>query len=396
MIHALDVPTLLKVVVLTTALQAFGWVVLGLVYRVSRLAAVYYFAANIVFLLSLMLGAMRAETANLLTVHVGSLLSMISAMLLRLGLLRHIRLRPPWREMGGHVVIVLLLSSMAPPTVASLPFFVVLGSVSIMVSLTRACIEIYGPMRSEFGRPAALLVEAPFVAAVLLIAFGRVPPALPEILAPSGPAVSLVATPRFLILTLVTLLLFNFNVMGIGIGRLVARVRRLAERDVLTGLWNRRAIESRIARERARLARSGDGFALVMLDLDHFKRINDTWGHAAGDAALRHAAQLALHALRAPDSLGRYGGEEFVALLPATSLDGAHILAERVRQDIAEHPLEWEGHVISLTTSAGVVATSDAEIPNETLLRRADEALFRAKNAGRNRVVVDTGDPAAA
>jgi two-component system cell cycle response regulator len=158
-----------------------------------------------------------------------------------------------------------------------------------------------------------------------------------------------------------------------------------ATRDGLTGALNRRAALDSLRDELARARRKRSGVGLVMLDLDHFKRVNDTLGHLAGDAVLIEAAQRMCQELRTYDQLGRFGGEEFVVVVPDTDPAGAASVAERMREVIAGRPVWAEGHSVHVTASLGVAWTpGDAEA--DDLVREADEALYAAKRAGRDRV----------
>lgn len=132
--------------------------------------------------------------------------------------------------------------------------------------------------------------------------------------------------------------------------------------------------------------------ALLMVDIDHFKRVNDHYGHLAGDHVLRHIVGVLRQRLRASDVLGRYGGEEFMVLLPSTDLHGAAQLAEQLRQAVQAAPCEWQGQRIPFTVSIGVAASADTPADpsrtSEALLQAADQALYRAKDDGRNRVAL--------
>ena len=168
------------------------------------------------------------------------------------------------------------------------------------------------------------------------------------------------------------------------------RVKRLGLLDPLTGAYNRRYFEQRLAEECRRSARTGQPLSCLFLDLDHFKRINDTRGHAAGDAVLRAAAATIRGQLRDSDVLARYGGEEFVVLLVDTGTALAGEIAERIRRAVAASPVSLDRDPpVAVTLSAGVAtAAGDAARDAEGLLRRADAALYRAKAAGRDRVAV--------
>lgn len=164
--------------------------------------------------------------------------------------------------------------------------------------------------------------------------------------------------------------------------RLEGRLRYLARHDPLTDLFNRTAFEARLDEEWQRAQRYGTGFALVMFDLDHFKEVNDRYGHGTGDQALREVGRLAREELRASDTIGRWGGEEFLILLPETGVEGAACLAERLRRRIAEHPFRGPDRI---TVSLGVALHRSGQT-QEDLLKGLDNALYRAKEAGRNRV----------
>lgn len=171
-----------------------------------------------------------------------------------------------------------------------------------------------------------------------------------------------------------------------------AALERLTRLDGLTGLYNRTAFAEMSRRELARAQRSGGQTAVLLLDMDHFKHINDSWGHPAGDAVLRHVAGLLQSAVRRTDLVGRLGGEEFTVLLPDTSADDAAALAEKLRQRLQDAPTPWEATPIAATVSIGLAATTAEENRTfETLYQNADKALYLAKQGGRNRVVGDTG-----
>jgi diguanylate cyclase (GGDEF)-like protein len=168
--------------------------------------------------------------------------------------------------------------------------------------------------------------------------------------------------------------------------RLHAEVQRIALTDELTGVFNRRYLHGRLDVELERAARTGDITGLIIIDLDHFKAVNDRFGHLVGDATLRAVATELSRMLRTYDLIGRFGGEEFVILVPDTTLEGVAHLAERARSMIAA--LTVPGHDASLSASFGVTAAVGGQPDADTLLRQADEALYRAKARGRNQVEI--------
>jgi two-component system cell cycle response regulator len=168
-----------------------------------------------------------------------------------------------------------------------------------------------------------------------------------------------------------------------------ARLEHLATTDPLTALLNRRALTDRLTTEMERALRYDGTVALLLIDLDHFKRVNDTHGHLVGDAVLRGVAELLVQAVRTSDLVGRYGGEEFLVVLPETDDEGAAAFAERVRERVAAHEFRgWDdGRALRMTASIGVATFPAARIESVVdLFARADAALYRAKADGRDRV----------
>lgn len=175
---------------------------------------------------------------------------------------------------------------------------------------------------------------------------------------------------------------------GKRIIELEREVTRLASRDWLTGLLNRRCFIERLETEISRAEREGTDLSLVIADIDHFKKVNDTWGHQAGDLVLREFASRLTSLCRPYDFAGRYGGEEFTVCLPRTTKDQATAVADRIRNGIEalRVPLAG-GPCVSVTASFGIASLADVGRGDvDALIREADEALYRAKAAGRNRV----------
>ncbi len=165
-----------------------------------------------------------------------------------------------------------------------------------------------------------------------------------------------------------------------------AQLALLARSDALTGLANRRHFGEQAASEFARARRLGQPLSVLMFDIDHFKRINDTHGHPVGDEVIRRVARLAGQQLRTLDPLGRYGGEEFIAVLVACPLPPALEMAERIRRAVGDAPHDLAGLPLAVTVSLGLAALSDDCASVDELISRADQALYRAKQGGRNRV----------
>jgi two-component system cell cycle response regulator len=169
--------------------------------------------------------------------------------------------------------------------------------------------------------------------------------------------------------------------------RLFDRIKNLSIRDGLTELYNHRHSMALVSQEFERVGRYQEWLSILMVDIDHFKRVNDEHGHQAGDAILRDVARLLKETLRTVDSLGRYGGEEFMAVLPHTAYDEAKRTGERLRRAVEEHTFRVAEKKIKVTISIGVAAyPSEAVDTPNGLIREADRSLYKAKEAGRNRV----------
>jgi len=169
--------------------------------------------------------------------------------------------------------------------------------------------------------------------------------------------------------------------------RLVGELDKLASLDPLTGAFNRRRLEEEALRLQARSIRTGEPMAVVMIDVDHFKNVNDRYGHQVGDEVLRHIAKTIGTAIRAGDYFARYGGEEFCILLPSTTKDEAYVLGERLRQIHVDNPFIFDGQRLQSTVSIGIADSVDVGNEFRLLILAADKALYEAKQAGRNLVM---------
>ncbi len=201
---------------------------------------------------------------------------------------------------------------------------------------------------------------------------------------------------RFLIASVTYLLLFGIAAIislffarnSVQKKQAYRRLQQFANTDSLTGLANRREFEVVARREFRRARRFEREFSFMMLDLDHFKQINDTHGHDVGDEVLKHVVNICQEAIRGQDFVARFGGEEFVFLLPETTLEGAHQLGVRICQWVGTRPYVFEDIRISTTVSIGVSSILEDDEDVVDLLRRADDALYEAKRRGRNCVVI--------
>jgi len=180
---------------------------------------------------------------------------------------------------------------------------------------------------------------------------------------------------------------FRFSMTDVREERLLRKLYESSTRDALTGVYNRLHFEERLRSEVAYAIRHRTQASLLIIDLDHFKHVNDTYGHPAGDAVLKRACEACSRALRTEDVFARFGGEEFAVVLRGIDLKGASRLGERLRQAVANEVVEHEGHRIQVTLSAGTASIACCRAPSsEELISIADRRLYTAKQAGRNRV----------
>ncbi|NNC43532.1 MAG: GGDEF domain-containing protein [Acidimicrobiia bacterium] len=181
--------------------------------------------------------------------------------------------------------------------------------------------------------------------------------------------------------------IFNTDDRFIAAMREVSSLKREATRDPLTGLGNRRLMAEKLRSKMTEMRRYGQQFSVLFIDIDHFKRFNDNWGHAVGDRALKTVARTLQHTARTTDDVARWGGEEFVIALGNTGDQEVAAPAERFRSLIGASRVHWQDQDLRVTVSVGAAAARPGETV-EQLLTRADEALYRAKAGGRNQIVV--------
>jgi diguanylate cyclase (GGDEF)-like protein len=312
---------------------------------------------------------------------------MLSSVLMVAGVAMHVGRRPPWRAasaLGGAYLLGIAWFSLVTPD---------LGTRLLMYGVVLTAFKFWEAWLLLRHAPAELRVSCRLAATVFLLdaalfLLRGLLPTAPD----AGNEVMRAGLPIYIgyIGGLFVILAQTFALMILLVERQLVELRRLARTDELTGALNRAALLGDGQHQLALCQRQQRPFSALLLDLDFFKRINDTWGHQAGDDALRHSFRTLRDDLRSYDVLfGRYGGEEFVLFLPGVAMAQACALAERLRATLAAHPLvRAEQPAIPLTVSIGV---SEATVGTslDPLLARADAALYRAKAGGRNRVVCD-------
>jgi diguanylate cyclase (GGDEF)-like protein len=295
--------------------------------------------------------------------------------------------RALWVIGVGFCPILLLLISQFPGRSLPIRIIIISGSIAYITALCARRLLGHKPV------PASRRIMGLAFVVVSLSQIGRListalrPPYTPELYNNTP-----VDSTTFLVgFVAVVMLTFFFTLM---VNEQTAQeLRHLATHDSLTKTFNRSAFEGYARHAIEQSLRRGDDLSLLLFDIDHFKSINDTHGHQAGDVALRQMAKLANKCLRSQDIFGRYGGEEFAVLLPSTDPEGAYMVAERIRRSIEESEFHDEGTDFRLTISGGVAllqhsGQQSTEKRLSALFRAADEALYEAKRSGRNRTLL--------
>lgn len=384
----LDVPTLLQISTAFNLMAALAWLVLAKAFRIAPRASWLMVASHLARVPHLSCGDCMAGWPAAVRLGLTELLLLASIVLLLLALRRMLgsRVRPrhiAWISGAGAVGIVAGMASGS----AIAPQGVNLLTVAVLAAL--AVREIWRGVGDRLSTGITVCTALPFAALFVLSLLQ----ASLLILVP-GWGERLLANPLpgpwRAALGLMLTVGISLSLIALMIWRLIMRIQHLTHRDPLTGALNRRAFEQALAEAQAQLAR-GRGFALIMIDIDHFKRVNDAHGHAAGDAALLHCVALWQASLRELDRLGRLGGEEFCVLLPLSSprdQAAAAMIAERLRARLEASPLRWQSQDLPLTASFGVALPGVGDARGEGVLARADAELYRAKAEGRNRVCV--------
>lgn len=384
-----EAQTLVRVVSVFAAVQALAWGCIGLLMRIARKAAFSFSLANILLLIGVLLTLRRVTDMGYLSFQLADLIILGSFLWFRVGLQKLTSIPVTKREHGFVFFLTGLAELAISPTPESVGAIATIFSAGAAWVTFRSFREAQGSLSGDFNFVVRLFFSLPFLLVCLTLVarpvFALLVPAeasrLNDIYGAGGAS--------FLWVQLVLLMLINMSLGGIAIGGMFLKIRELAERDVLTGLWNRRAIEARIRAERERFRRTGQGCALAVFDLDFFKKVNDELGHDGGDAALKHVAEVISKSLRKMDALGRFGGEEFLVVMPMTDLAGAQVTAERMRKSLEATPLIWREKPLKITASIGLAAMTVTDGNDGELFKRADEALYRAKAGGRNRVELE-------
>jgi diguanylate cyclase (GGDEF)-like protein len=382
------VPTLFLFVGVSLLATGIAWLVAAFAYR-SLVSARYWGAGMIIGAVGTGIGVLRGQVDPLIPVVLANGMMLLAIALCWAGI-RRFQGRPvPWRAITLIVGSAMVLLAIFLVVVDIMMVRVVIFSVASIALVGTAGIDL---LDRRYGAPtpgtrltavATLAYAAAHVLRIVATVF--------EI----GGAIDYTTfndvQALLLLFTVFGAQIWNAGFLMMAIDRLRAEVADLAVRDDLTGIANRRQFFERARQECARSTRSGASLALICLDVDNFKPINDGYGHAAGDHCLQRFATLAAARLREPDLLARLGGDEFAILLPDTTVEEAHGIAEDILAAVRTAPIVWRNTPLAITASAGAAEWSPDIGPDAAeLAARADGALYLSKQAGRDRVTAAT------
>lgn len=376
--------TLLFVIVVQQSFFGLLWLGAGAL-RVSRRAAAHWGIAAMAFALSMGLVLARSQISPWFSIFGGNVVMLLATMLVRRGVLAF--MAGPVRDLEQWLVLVAAAIVIGYGVADDKNFVIVVMGASFAQAWTmwRMASEVARDLKAEFDRAAMACAMPPAVLGFFWFARGALAPVIPQAVAQSvttDNAANVTLVGASLLLGMVS----NSSLMALVAVRLIRKLQHASDHDLLTGVLNRRGMADRLAAEEGRRRRQASRYALLSVDLDHFKTINDRFGHAAGDAVLAAVATAFIGVVRNVDSVARTGGEEFSVLLPDADAAGAEHTAKRLQTALIAMSLPTVDPALRVTASVGVACSTDGE-PLVALQRRLDVALYAAKAEGRNRVV---------
>ena len=384
-VEATTISPLLWLVAFQFGLYAVGWMGCALLLKEDEAAVVHWGLFLLLLSAGLLLAGLRGEPRTWWAFNGANLLTLIAFAVMRRGV--ELFFRAPSSD--GEQMIMLAVVGGAIGFVDTGPagsaWRILLSYAGMCYVMTRLIAKVRMPVRAEFGRAAwlSLIVPGLVIAVLLLLLALRQATSLQAPQEMHGPSASGIG---LMPLYLFGSALFNFGFMILLTQRLLLKLRRASRRDALTGLENRGAIDASMQHLWAQASRGAEGFAVLLIDVDHFKRINDAHGHAVGDQVLEHVAAVIAAQARQADIVGRYGGDEFIIVAPQSAMAGAAQAAERLRLAMEAEHIHARASNLRVTLSIGVAASMSEDVAVSDVLARADHALYRAKAKGRNRV----------
>lgn len=379
-----DTALLISFIWLLALIAGIAWGIMARPLRIAPKASIRFFFANIALCVAIYLLTIPTVNASSLSNFLADIALLCSFMLIGWGIQQLFKLHSSVKRdclMLGLTSLLLLAGQLQQlnPLVLGIVF-----SVTATVFLFSASQNNFQAIRKDFGFATASLMSAPLFIVTAALFARAVILFWPETYTDSFMATDTAPAMTFLWCSIILTLTVNIVMIGGALARLVAKIRQFAERDQLTGLWNRRAVLKKLQEMHGQWQKHQQSYSLILLDLDHFKLINDSLGHDAGDAALRRCASTLSALVRTQDLVSRYGGEEFLLLFPGVTATELPLIAEKIRITLATCQLVWQNQPIELSASLGYITVYPGA-KAEHLLTLADHAMYKAKAEGRNK-----------
>ncbi len=383
--EAITISPLLWLVAFQFGLYAVGWLGCALLLKEDEAAVMHWALFLLLLSAGMLFAGLRNEPRTWWALNGANLLTLLAFVVMRRGV--ETFFREPSSDAEQLVMLAAVGGAIAVVDTgpAGSAWRILLSYAGQAYVMARLIAKVRMPVRAEFGRSTWLALIVPGVVIVVLLLLLALRQALSlevpqEMHGPAAAGLGLM--PLYLFGTA----LFNFGFMVLLTQRLLLELKRASRRDALTGLENRGAVDGTMEHLWAQSSRGAVGFAVLLIDVDHFKRINDAYGHALGDQVLEHVAAVIAAQARQADSVGRYGGDEFIVVAPQSTLAGAVQAAERLRLAMQAEHIHARASNLRVTLSIGVAASTSADTAVSDVLARADRALHKAKARGRNRV----------
>ncbi|GIX24076.1 MAG: hypothetical protein KatS3mg122_1307 [Caldimonas sp.] len=371
---------------LTQALYAMGWTMVAALLREHRRTAWHFVGFCGFHAAALLLMAGRGSVEPWWSVTGSNLCLIASYLMVWRGVTAFFALEDQTRERRLVGLAAVLASLWIGPESEHTPWRVVVVSAVVVWTIVRSVMAVHHALKHEFGARLAWAIDGTALLMAVLLSLR----ALRVLLAPS-PDTDIVSTtaahPSFAYAAQIVSAFINFAYGGMLMARVMRRLDALSRTDGLTGLLNRRAMGEALREEWSRFQRHRSPMSVALIDIDHFKAVNDTHGHDVGDQVLQHVAHRLQTHVRPNDRLSRHGGEEFLLLMPSTDAAGAQRACQRLCHLIASTPVSTTAGPLPVTVSIGLTSARPSDERIDTVLIRADQALYACKRSGRNRVM---------
>jgi diguanylate cyclase (GGDEF)-like protein len=375
--------TLMQVLCLLAATATLSWWIMAYPMRVAPKASIRFSLANFCVLIGMLLYTQRTDQSSYLYWLAADIIILLGFSILRWGSQRLYRLPSSKKFDLTVVIITAILMLFVSPQRTEAVYLVSILSLAASVlffGLARDHLHAFRDAFTAFAAywlviPIALIGGLFLLRTIILLVF-------PEKITIFATLNTADAKPTLWVY-IILILLVNILIVGNSINKLVTKILTLANRDALTGIRNRHSLDKQLQHIHSGWKISHTPYCILLIDLDHFKKINDNWGHAMGDIVLEKAAKAINNVIRNEDFFCRYGGEEFLMLLPNCTLAQAHKMALRCQQELAELIIDAGEEKLSITASIGCAIVTP-NTPSEHILAQADKAMYDAKKAGRN------------